>query len=78
MSDDDGEERASVGIRKISNGFLSTTAREMPDGSFKQIERHHQKRPTIEEVLGAEPMGEKPEQVNHLKAATKLLKGRRA
>ena len=71
-SDADEPSHVAVDVRKIDNGFISRHTREEA-GEYKSRERFHEKRPSVEQVMG---MKEKkmPEEKSHLRSAIELMK----
>jgi len=68
--DDDAPTHASVSVRKIDNGYISTHTRE-EGGDYSHEERYHSSRPSAEELLRKRRA---PPKVNHMRAAVAQLK----
>jgi hypothetical protein len=78
-ADEDGPEYASIDIRQINNGYVSTHSVKRAGEAPVFREEFHAKKPTIEEIVGGESRDRvTPPGANHLKGAISLLNQKKA
>lgn len=73
--DDDGPTSMGISVREIGNGYVTSKYEDGPSG-YHSNEVFTPNKPNLEEALGK--VRAAPPEVNHLKAAVGLLKGKRA